>query len=210
MKSTFVATYYRALWYWNFLVIQYEKYVLNPLSRSYKQIYNGAITEVTMIDIDILDKFTVYKPSWWTHFIFMWYWWFNKEELDKRKMKRFIPRYTGNNIIYEIKCFDDKRYLVRGSFDISKRVISPFRHKYIHVTINDKKNITSFVNKNVESFTKEAEIDSFTLLSICFIKEIVSTSEFVMLLNSGSIYIKVINDETFEERVFKDKECLQM
>ena len=202
---------YKILRLYTSTIIFYEKHVKKPVTVCYDSLYNGAITHLYSYDVGQLRKNILYtKPL----LEFPFDVWCYLKKYNVCKVVSFNPqqnngvvKQSGTDYIYDIVCWDGRRYLTRQAFNITKRQVYPKRHKCIHASINDIIDITKFINDYPESFTDNNRITIYDVLAILFLNGYINHDTFYKVVEQN-LLLYVIDDESLEVRSFKGNEII--
>lgn len=201
--SIFSKWIYQFLKLYNVGVIFYEVKIKKRLTEKYQSIYMNSIIEIAKYDTHQLTKeyivqtkpYDVIKHALAIH-----------KGDTSFKTNSFHPSHTNSDPLYQITCWDNKKYLTRKTYSIENRPVSGKRHICLHASINDHLDITDFINQHPESFTAENHITLLDILCIYLINNNIHYDVFHKILLDSNIYMYVIDDETLEVRTFKDNQ----
>jgi hypothetical protein len=207
---SFTRLFYRLSRSYNECVICYEKLISKPLLCFYHTMYDKSILRVTSYNTFDITKTVLYSKSWiqtiWDAFC---------QSQGKQIFKRMnyvikAALYPFNICpLYEIICWDGKRYLTRSDFDVSSRNLSSKRHICLHASINDTYDVTGFVNRYPTSFTIGNNIQVSDIACMLLLDDSITYDDLYKLLDSTSEnYFYVVDDETLDVRTFKDNEII--
>lgn len=201
---------YRLLRLYNDGVICYEKNVLRPWKQFHSSMYNGSILQITYYNTFDMTKRVMYNKSWYAFACDM-YNMLNGKSIKKKVVHEGLLTNQPHNIlpIYEIVCWDGRRYLTRDRFDIEHRNIRQERHLCLHASLNDVYDLTPFVNAYPTSFNSENNIQLIDIMCMALLDAKITYDEFYKLLDDKSDnFFYVIDDQTLEVRTFKDNDII--
>jgi len=210
--SIFHTWTFKFLQFYNGGIIWYEKNMKKPFLKLYKQMYDGQIVEIVNYDVENLRKQTVFVKTTgdlaYDMAMYMMGW--ETVDSDDDAVVSFVADTPNSSHeyknIYRIVCWDGKSYLTRSGFDIKTRQLYPKRHLCLHASINDKVDITNFINNHPESFTTVNKITILDILSMLLVDGKIGVDTFYIILQDRNRYLYIIDDETLEVRTFKDNE----
>lgn len=186
---------------------------IKNISKVYKKYHNqylyNTITDVRIYDVEHVKAQTLYHNNL---IKYLWYRLFKKNNKRNSLFAKpgDVKSDTSIKPIYEVRCWDSKRYLVRDSFDINCRKIDLHRHKYVCVFL-DKIEITSFINNHVESFTESLNLNMCELIQILFLSGNIDQRDFVILCSKLMLHqIELIatNGDDLLEIVYKHSDII--
>jgi hypothetical protein len=118
------------------------------------------------------------------------------------EVNQFFTTYSYG--IFEIIHYKDrkkKKYYTKTDGLDKERVLrymnKPIRRRFLHASINDKVNVTCFVNDHLTSFHSGNGITVEDLTNIMFISK-----HIIPDIADGNHYLKLIDNETLDEIVF--------
>jgi hypothetical protein len=134
-------------------------------------------------------------------------------------LKKNISRYTHLSIlnyaiptsesgIFELVYYSNKKeykyYTKRNHIDlheIASLLLSKSSSKVLYASLLDSYEITEFINEHIQSFTKENDIQVLDLAILLLLQK-------YEVPYDRNLYIKIIDDSTLEERIFKDNDTI--
>lgn len=197
--------------FYNYLIIVYEIQVTRQLKSLYNRIYRNSIVKIVEYDTltfnkhVLLDKrmFDIIRDCYQAV-------WLNRYSYKTTSISVSCCKTDDSCMhiapIFEVTCWDGKKYYSRGHFDIQKRTVYGKRHKCIHASVKDVLDVTKIVNQHPESFTNDNAINIDELLSIMYMDGLISSRLFIDLLRDEDKFLYVIDDDTLDVRTFKDNE----
>jgi hypothetical protein len=119
----------------------------------------------------------------------------------------FTPYKLAHDLgVFEIAYYSNRKktkYYTKGiTLDkeiILKNINKPTHKQFLHATLNDNITITQFVNDHLSSFHDKNNISVLDITLIFYINQ-----HRVPHINEHHHYLKLIDDDTLEETIFKD------
>lgn len=203
--------YLRLLRIYNEGLICYEKYVVKPCNSVYDRMYKNSIISIRYLNTFDMVKRTEFAKTQ-TDLIRDIYLYIYGQEVQKCVKLDFHSSgqttLDEGSPIYDITCWDNKRYLSRNSFNVHNRAISKRRHIVLHASINDVHDITIFVNTFPTSFTIENNIKIVDIMSILLMDKQITFDDFYKFIDGKDNFLYTIDDDTLEVRTFKDNDII--
>lgn len=211
--SIFNRLFYKLLRLYNQGFIWYDVYLRRAAVNMYYKIYMNSIVQVTRYDSLGLDKDTLFRKT--PHDILKDYLCFHRYSDTSYRVSSFSVDQKKDSLfplgippIFEVECWDGRRYFTRKDFDVHSRPLCQKRHKCIHASIVDKIDVTDFINKHPESFVEENHIDLVDVLCMMFMDGKIRYDLFHELISDDEKFMYVIDDDTLDIRTFKDNEFI--
>lgn len=201
--SIFSKWMYQCLKFYNMGIIMYEVRIKKRLIELYRNVYSNSIVEIVKYDTRDLMKTCILQN---TLLDMMKHVYAYNQANESYKSRNFETQHTMP--IYEITCWDNRKYLTRSHFDVGERVVSRKRHICLHASMNDQLDVTDFVNQHKESFTLINHITPRDILCIYFINQCIDNDLFYKIIFDENMFMYIIDDETLEVRTFKDNQAI--
>jgi hypothetical protein len=176
----------------------------------YQRMYDNSITKVVYYNTFDLTKKILRHKNWLMIFNDFYQYMMGKQIIKEHTYEAENNLYPcDTKPIYEVICYDGKKYLTRGGFDMSKRILSNKRHICLHASINDQFDMTHFINSYPTSFNEDNNINLSDIICMMLLDNSITFDDFYKLIEYDyQNFIYIVDDETLEVRTYKDNETI--
>jgi hypothetical protein len=196
--------------YFNEMKCSMSKYMNDVYNDMEMLVLNNTFTEIYFYDYYKMDKVTLRNNAKVLKvlYLIMKKYWFNLDISNDIKLHDFFtPLALNSNLgIFEIVFFSDRRvtkYYTKGDLLDKDLVLhymkKPCHKKFLYATINDKVNVTWFINEHISSFHNHNNITVLDITLILYINQ-----HTIPEISEGNHYLKLIDDDTLDETIYKD------
>lgn len=186
-------------------VIVWNHYVYNPIKRAYDNAMSNSIVRVYEYNEFSLQRKMIFDYNIFQILYFMMLIWFNKKSQSRYWQVTMFPAPRTKHTIYEIVCWDGRRYLTRTAFSMAMRHI-PARTTVLYAYLNNI-DVTKFINKYAGSFTLDHNFTVNDILPVLFVNSFMSSRQAIEAMRS-EISLNVMDANTLNEITFKDNHPL--
>lgn len=184
-------------------VIAWNHYIYYPSKKLYDNALGGSIITVNEITDWHCRPIFNYNVFQILYFVFLCI-------LQNVKNRYWIisvfPAPRCKDVIYEIVCWDNKKFLTRSSFSIQSRRTFNTRNTVLYAYMNNI-DVTNFINSYAASFTLDHNFTLFDLLPIMYLKGYLTMRQIVEVVRNEPT-LNVMDAHTLNEITFKDNHPL--
>ena len=194
-----------------------KKYIQRPIVTFLKQSCDHNVTQIDEYDVSLLKKHCVFRLSP----IMMIYGAFLSVFIDSKKWHEQYLSKTISNLKNSYNSSNGDKIFI-FTFYNGKQVISKVpsvpsqslsnytpKRKWLMVLVNGSIDITSFYKNTIGSIEKHLSVTARELAGLALYDKVDSLSLIAIAMNPLT-YISAIDDNTFEERVFKGTDIVEL
>ena len=194
------------VWLWTF----YMQCIYKPTKRIYDKVLDNSITQIVVYDLNEIKKETVFQITWSTFLMWCVCYWMGWKYRLLQSLWDFQDKSPRK--LAEITCWDGKKYLLKygNGFDIKKRPLQvQKKSKYIYAGIHNTADFTDITNKYVTTITEELHMTPMDFLVLMYLEGKITKTKLLRILTAPEPFVfALINNDTFDETVFKATETL--
>jgi hypothetical protein len=175
------------------------KYIILPYTRIFKELYGNSIISILEVDMSMIRQRQVFYLSQFNViYNMMRYYLFQKPVSGIHYENTIVP---NTNMFYIVQYANGRNILTRTPRDNMPCPIKQKR-KYLMVLVNNNIDITNFYTQTMGSITYDLGASAQDIAVLSLINKEDTTTLLSLNLNHSTT-ITAINDENFEETVFK-------
>jgi len=178
------------------------RFVFTPLNSLHKRALDGAIVSVTAFDMDTYTTKSVYKASW-IELIGSAF------GLSSLPSSIDVKEFKTRNVIFDVKC-GVSSFILKEEECIESDSLSKIKLPRSHILyagLSKGAEITNWLRKTIFMFDLSVH-EVFILVHLKRLASAYTLTE--ALLHNNGPCLSVINDITFEEEVFKNKDIVKL